>query len=311
MNIVEYDSVDPTSVLQLSTLALDFALTPEHVAQLRRSDPRLFPFFAIYAVENDQVIGQAVIFRLPMVSIEGREDVGAVWALCIHPHHTERGISSLLLDEVHTRMREADLRFSTQVTDRYHLAYQIYQLHGYEDMQILATAMARWETAHQPTRLKAQLPGPEGFDLIERIFQDVSCNYLGHAWRHTPFAPLREKVNLGDIWVLWQNNSPVGYAHTHSNKTMLNINGLLLDEGIDVTEAVAAVVAELKTLYVKVKINRPVDILNLQYNGFKVTHPTQCAYMIKPLVPGASIEEARSLFGIGTDRFLISWLDFV
>lgn len=311
MHIAEYESVDPLSVLQLNTLALDFALTPEHVAHLRRSDPRLFPFFAIYAVENDQVIGQAGIFRLPMVSKEGREDVGTVWALCIHPHHTERGISSLLLDEAHVRMREAGLRFSTLGTNRYHLAYKLYQKHGYEDMQILATAMARWETAHQPTRLKAQLPGPEGFDLIERIFQDVSSNYLGHAWRHTPFAPLRDKTNLEDMWVLWQNNSPVGYAHTYANKTMLNINNLLLYEGIDVTEAVAAVVAELKTLYVKVKVNRPVDILGLQCSGYKVAHPTPCAYMIKPLVTGMSIEEARTLFGIGTDRFLISWFDFV
>jgi len=43
MQIVEYDDVDPVSVLQLNTLALDFALTPEHVAHLRHSDPRLFP----------------------------------------------------------------------------------------------------------------------------------------------------------------------------------------------------------------------------------------------------------------------------
>lgn len=311
MHIAEYDNVDPVSVLQLNMLALDFALTPEHVAHLRHSDPRLFPFFAIYVVENDQVMGQAGIYRLPMVSKEGREDVGAVWALCTHPHYTERGISSLLLDEAHVRMREAGLRFSTLGTNRYHLAYELYQQHGYEDMQILATAMARWETAHQPTRLKAQLPGPEGFDLIERVFQNVSSNYLGYAWRHTPFAPLRDKVNLEDMWVVWQNNSPVGYAHTHANRTMLNISSLLLYEGIDVTEAIAAVVAELKTLYVKVKVSRPVDIVCLQRSGFKVAHPTQCAYMIKPLASGVSIEKARTLFGIGTDRFLISWLDIV
>jgi hypothetical protein len=31
--------------------------------------------------------------------------------------------------------------------------------------------------------------------------------------------------------------------------------------------------------------------------------------MIKPLVPGVSVDDARRLLGIGTDRFLISWLD--
>jgi hypothetical protein len=31
--------------------------------------------------------------------------------------------------------------------------------------------------------------------------------------------------------------------------------------------------------------------------------------MIKPLVPEVSVEDACRLYGIGTDRFLISWLD--
>ena len=80
MKILEFDEVDTLQVLQLNLLALEFALTPEHVNHIRRTDPRLFPFFAIYAVEDDKVLGQVGVFRLPMVSIEGREDVGGVWA---------------------------------------------------------------------------------------------------------------------------------------------------------------------------------------------------------------------------------------
>ena len=33
------------------------------------------------------------------------------------------------------------------------------------------------------------------------------------------------------------------------------------------------------------------------------------AFMIKPLTSQVTVEDARRLFGIGTDRFLISWLD--
>jgi hypothetical protein len=40
-----------------------------------------------------------------------------------------------------------------------------------------------------------------------------------------------------------------------------------------------------------------------------VAQPTWDGFMIKSLVPEVSIEDARQLFGIGTDRFLISWLD--
>jgi len=309
MEILEYDDVDPLGVLQLNLLALEFELTPEHAAHLRRSDPRPFPFLAVYAVQDDMVLGQVGVFRLPMISTEGREDAGGVWAVSTHPHHAGRGVASLLLNEAHARMREAGLRFSTLGTNRYRVAYQLYRQHGYEDMQVLATALARWETAHQPTRLRAQPPGPEGMDFVEKVFEDVAGEYLGFAWRHKPFARLRDRVSLEDVWMLWENDRPVGYALAHSNKTLLDVSSVLLVDGVDVAEAVAAVVAEVKTTYVKVKVSRPVEMSSLKRAGFRVAHPTWGAFMIKPLVPEVTVEDARRLFGIGTDRFLISWLD--
>jgi len=309
MKILEYDDVDPLSVLQLNMLALEFALTPKHVAHIRRTDPRPFPFFAIYAVEDDKVLGQVGVFRLPMVSTEGREDVGAVWAVSTHPQHAGRGVASRLLDESHARMVDAGLRFSTLGTNRYRVAYKLYQQHGYEDMQVLATALTRWETAHQPTRLRAHPLDPEGFDFVDKIFENVASSYLGFAWRHTPFSILRDKVDIKDVWILRENNHPIGYALVQKSKSILNISNLLLSKGIDVTEAVAAVVNELKTEYVKVKITRPVEIASLQHAGYQVAHPTWGAFMLKPLTSEVTAEDAQHLFGIGTDRFLISWLD--
>jgi GNAT superfamily N-acetyltransferase len=309
MKILEYNEVDPTGVLNLTMLALEFALTPERVAHIRRTDPRPFPFFALYAVDDDQILGQVGVFRLPMLSTEGHEDVGAVWAVSTHPHHAGRGVASHLLDEAHARMRDAGLRFSMLGTNRYRVAYKLYQRHGYQDIQVLATALARWETAHQPTRLRARRLGTAGFDQIDTIFQEIAGSYLGFAWRHMPFAPLRDKVAREDVWIILENNCPVGYALAHLNKPVLNISSLLVSDGIDTSEAVAAVAAELKTSFVKVKINRPIEIESLKRAGFHVAQPTWGAIMLKPLVPVVTVEDARNLFGIGTDRFLISWLD--
>jgi len=77
MKILEYNDVDPLSVLHLTMLALDFPFTPEHAAHIRRTDPRPFPCLTVNAVEDDQVLGQVGVFRLPMISTNGREDVGA------------------------------------------------------------------------------------------------------------------------------------------------------------------------------------------------------------------------------------------
>jgi hypothetical protein len=41
----------------------------------------------------------------------------------------------------------------------------------------------------------------------------------------------------------------------------------------------------------------------------QVAHPDWSAFMLKPLIPKVTVDDARRLFGIATDRFLISWLD--
>jgi GNAT superfamily N-acetyltransferase len=308
MKILEYNDVDPLKVMYINQLALDFALTPELAAHIRQSDPRPFPGLAVYAVEDDTVLGQVGIFHLPMISTEGREDVGGIWAVSTHPQYARRGVASRLLEEAHIRMRQAGLRFSTLGTNRYRVAYHLYRQNGYMETNVWATALARWETAHQPTRLRARPLGPEGYDLVEQIYQNIAKDYLGFAWRHTPFARLR-LVNLADIWILSENSRLIGYAFARVDSTTLAISNLVLQQGIDAAEAIAAVAAELKSGYVQVKLSRPVEVSSLRQAGYHVAHPTWGGFMIKPLVPEVSVEDARQLFGIGTDRFLISWLD--
>jgi GNAT superfamily N-acetyltransferase len=309
MKILDYDEVNPLQVLHLTMLALDFPLMPEHAAHIRCTDPRPFPCFTVNAVEDERVVGQVGVFRLPMTSTEGREDVGGVWAVSTHPNYARRGIASALLDEAHARMRDAGLCFSTLGTDRSRVSYKLYQRHGYVDMNVWATALTRWEPAHQSTHLCAQPLGPEGYDFVEKVFADLASDYLGFAWRHTPFARLRDKVNLEDIWILWENNAVVGYVFARKEKSMLLISVQVLRMDVNAAEAIAAIASELKAPYVQVGINRPSDIDSLRDAGWQVAHPDWGAFMIKPLTPNVTIEDARRLFGIGTDRFLISWLD--
>jgi GNAT superfamily N-acetyltransferase len=309
MKILDYDEVNPLRVLHLTMLALDFSLTPEHAAHIRQTDPRPFPCFTVNAVEDEMVLGQVGVFRLPMISTEGREDVGGVWAVSTHPNYAGRGIASALLEEAHIRMRDAGLRFSTLGTDRSRVSYRLYQRHGYVDMNVWATALTNWETAHQPTHLRAQSLGSEGYDFVEKIFADLASDYLGFAWRYTPFARLRDKVNLEEIWALWENNAVVGYVFAHQEKSMLLINVQLLRPDINATEAIAAIAAELKAPYVQVSVSRPSDIDSLRRAGWQVAHPDWGAFMVKPLLPDLTAEDACGFFGIGMDCFLISWLD--
>jgi GNAT superfamily N-acetyltransferase len=317
MKILEYNDVDPLQVLNLTLLALDFPLTPERAAHIRRTDPRLFPCLTLNAVEDDDVVGVAGILRLPMISTEGREDVGGVWAVSTHPHHAGRGVASALLEEAHARMQDAGLRFSMLLTERHLKAYKLYHQHGYAEMNVWAKALARWETAHLPTRLRAQpastilseSKGQDGYDFVEKIFKDIAGNYLGFAWRHKPFARLREKMSLDDIWIVRENDTPVGYIYARKEGPLLETHIHLLHPDIDVVEAIAVIASKLKAPYVQVGMSRPSHIAGLKRAGWQVTHPNWASFMVKPLLPELTADDARRLFGIGTDRFLISWLD--
>lgn len=309
MKILTYDQVDPESVLQVTMLALGFALTPQHAAHIRRTDPRPFPCFTVNAVEDGLVVGQVGVFRLPMLSTQGPMEVGGVWAVSTHPQYSGRGVASRLLAEAHSRMRAAGLCFSTLGTSRAGLAYRLYQEHGYQDMNVWGTALAPWETAHQPTRLSAEPAGPDGYDLTEQIFLNIAADHLGFAWRHAPFARLRDRVRNEDIYLLWENDRPVGYALAAVNQSILVVSDLLLRKEVNPAEAVAAVASRTKTTYVQVKVSRPVEIASLRQAGYRVAHPDWSAFMVKPITSQATVEDARLLFGIGTDRFLISWLD--
>jgi len=150
--------------------------------------------------------------------------------------------------------------------------------------------------------------GPEGYDFVEQTFLSIANEYLGFAWRYTPFDRLR-RVSLADIWILRENHQVVGYAFAHADQTLLAVSNLVLQPGTDAAEALAAIAAELKSNYIQVKISRPVEIASLRRAGYHVAHPSWDAFMVKPLVPEVTVEDAQRLFGIGTDRFLISWLD--
>jgi GNAT superfamily N-acetyltransferase len=308
MKIVEYDEADPIKVWYVNQLALDFALTPEWAVHIRKSDPRPFPCLAIYAEEDGNILGQVGIFRLPMVSTQGREDVGGIWAVSTHPQHAGQGIATRLLEEAHMRMRQAGLRFSTLGTSRNRISYGLYRKNGYEDTNVWATALTRWETAHQPTRLRAQPLGAEGYDFVEQVYTDIAKEYLGFTWRHTPFDRLR-RVNLDDIWIMRENTTIVGYAFTLVHKSILAISNLLLRPKVDAAEAIAALATEIRTAYVQVNASRPCEIRSYKRAGYHVAFPTWESFMIKPLIPEVSSGEARQLFGLGTDKFLISWLD--
>jgi hypothetical protein len=109
--------------------------------------------------------------------------------------------------------------------------------------------------------------------LSKGIFRDLAGEYLGFSWRHQPFIRLRDKVDLEEVWVVWENREPVGFVFARKEDLLLKINIQLLRMDIDAVEAVASVASKLKTSHVQVTMSRPSDIAGFRRAGWQVAHP--------------------------------------
>jgi len=312
VRLVEYDDADPLGVLYLNLVSLEYTLTPERVALIRRLDPRPFPFFALYAIEDGFVAGQVGVYRLPLVTTEGPEDVGGVCALCIHPAFSRRGIATQLLDEAHSRMRGAGMRFSTLGTARHRAAYTLYRRQGYEDVFTPAVTFARHTDVRRNSQLRAERATAARLHLTDDLFQRVAAGQLGFARRHRSFIP--GLVAVGDVsadqvWLLWSDGKLVGYALAGLSDSVLTVNYLLLAAEVDAATAVSALARDLDVTYLRVRVDHDSVAASLRQAGYAAHRPAWSVFMVKPLIPGVTTADARRLCGVGTERFLISLID--
>lgn len=312
IRIAEYDAVDPLQVLHLNLLCLDFALTPEVVAVIRRMDPRPFPFFALYAVEGRTVAGQVGVFRLPVVSTAGAAEVGGVWAVSTHPAWRGKGVASLLLDEAHARMAAAGLRFSTLGTDSYRVAHSLYEKQGYWDLFSSAAALGRSDALSAAPGLVVEPAGVERLALADRLFEQIAHGHLGFARRHTPFFPFlhaRSYLDANDLWLFQRHGEAAGYAVAGQHNGLLRVKNLLLAEGVNAAEATVSLAQRTGARYIEVRLDVAGHTSAFAQAGFQFTDQSWGAFMVKPLAAGATLAEFRHSYGLDDGRFLSSYLD--
>jgi GNAT superfamily N-acetyltransferase len=315
MQVLEYDDVDPFSVLELNMLCFRFALTPELAAVIRRLDPRPLPFFAIYAVDEGQVVGQVGVFRLPMIMTHGPEDVGGIWAMATHPGYSRRGIGSLLIEEAHARMRAAGLRFAVLGTSRHWVAHPFYHRHEYQEIAGFASALNHKDDIPPiDNRLQVKKAAREHLAQIDNLFQQVSTGKIGFARRHDHFMSMMVDVGdvmgIDDLRLLWSDNDLVGYAIVRPSKTVFKVDDILLRDDVSIMTATAALLREAQAPYVQITMNNQSPHLDkLAQSGFRVTPLTWDVVMGRAMTDTISVDDLRRFVGIDSHRYLMSWMD--
>ena len=112
-----------------------------------------------------------------------------------------------------------------------------------------------------------------------------------------------------DFWILWKENRPVGYLIAKQAGSVLRIVDLLLMKEFHAVDAVVSLVRELPTPYIQIKSNNPSITESLSKLGVKIVPQDWSTFMMKSLTPESAKIDPKTLFDIGSDQFLFSWMD--
>lgn len=112
MKISGYDEIDWQQALELNLIGFDWYLTPNLVKNILNADNRIPKNYAIYGVENGEVLGQVGILIDDTKTINGIEKVGYLWTVCTKPNAFRTGVATKLIEEAHGRLLEDGIKYS-------------------------------------------------------------------------------------------------------------------------------------------------------------------------------------------------------
>ena len=219
MRIVPWDrlprSLDPQRVA-LELAAFSGYVTRRTVGILRRRWPLLSDYVGLFALEEETVVGQLLIRRLPFRTAAGVERVAGIASVTTRFDAQRRGVARALVQEAHRREAAAGMRFALLWTNPSWYAHRLYEELGYRDV---------WSSPSAVRLLPRRRPSPRGLTLrpatpselggLEALHAEVARDDTGFSPRLRGF--LREGhaagyLDLEGLLVLRRRGERLGYA---------------------------------------------------------------------------------------------------
>jgi|GEM_PF-1921535 len=312
MKIFEYSKVDWQQVLELNLTSFNWYLTPSLVSNIFNVDKRVAQYFAIYGVENGEVLGQVGILIDNTKTINGYERIGYLWALCTKPSAFRKRVATRLIEEAHLRLLADGVRYSFIGTQRSLIAYDLFKKIGYSDFINSNLALKNYEK-HEINKTDVSFSTEYDEEMIFEIFSRYSQNMLGFICRPSNFISIRKvwawmPINL--IGVFQKKNKLIGYVLGIKEGKTIKIKELCCPIPEDIYGCIKALEFEFKPEHIVFDfISRYSIINNLINDGFRCINPTLSLYMIKDLKAIQEIDHTQYIYGIGNDKFHMTSID--
>ena len=154
----------------------------------------------------------------------------------------------------------------------------------------------------------------EDLDETDALFHQIAIGKIGFARRHDPFMSMMvdigDAMGIDDLRLLWLDDHLVGYAVVRPSETMFKIDDILLRDDTTIMAATAALLRETQASYVQITMNNHSPHLEaFRQASFRVTSSTWDVVMAKSLTNEMGIDDLRRFAGVGSNRYLMSWMD--
>jgi predicted N-acetyltransferase YhbS len=301
MQFKTYDEVDPKEVAKLTLAGFGWNLDRESVKKLRNQDRNCSDWFAMYAVEGDDVIGQVGAAYPTIKTIEGPMKLGYIWGVTTQPDKIKKGIARKLMERVHEQMREDGADIFALSTMRSLVAHGLYVSLGYHHIQPYGWNQ-RLCRKYKREGIRVNIRKRSTSQMFD-LYKKFSKGAFGFTNRHPKFIEPRCLwfQYISEINTFTREGEPVGYALTTSGKKGVVIREIFCPKLDDVPECVRAIESKYKRKYITCLLHSRDDLINaLDSVDLAPTRPSFGVLMMR--MPKGRSSEKSMKKPVGKDK---------
>lgn len=253
IDIVSYDELTPSQKVQaisLGTTAFGGSLDISGVQLLRQRGGSASGYYAMYAVEDGEAIGQVVVYRIDYsFPYLGTRKVSGLAGITTRADKSRKGVARRIIEEVHERERREGITHSMLWTNSSWHAHDLYLSLGYRD--IFSSPLAFKSGIRTGGRIPYTFTTARKSDL--GILGDMHSAYSkgGTGFVHRSPGLISVLVQTGEvvlknIQLIKYGDENAGYMYAEKDGSVLRCRELVILPGKSMAEIVEAVESRVK-----------------------------------------------------------------
>jgi len=305
--------VDGQHVLELNLICFGWFLSPDQVKLIRKVDKKRVPgYFALYAVEKEEVLSQMGVVTVDTQCIHGIEKIGFIWGVCTKPSAARKGLAKKLMEEAHAKLLGEDIRYSFLGTAKSLVAYNLYRGLGYSEFTIIDRGI---KVCKPRKRVDKDITFTSTLknDTIVDLFKEYSKDLMGFVKRPKNFLQVRKAwswmpYNL--VGLFKENKNPIGYIIASKEGKVIKIRELCCPKIEDLQRCINTLEKEYKPNHMLLEwiIGSYLE-KDFVKSGFKLFTDSWGVLMAKDLKERHNINQIRKLYGIEEEKFHMTSID--